>query len=83
MWDVTKPAAPKQLFTITSMGMDIAHTFTPSPDGKYAVTETEYQYTPLRIWDLSAGQSGKTQNIDQPISAWAADWIANPSRTIS
>jgi hypothetical protein len=74
VWDVTKPASPKQLFTITSMGMDIAHTFTPSPDGKYAVTETEYQYTPLRVWDLTPGQTGKTQNIDEPISAWAADW---------
>ncbi len=74
VWDVTNTAAPKQMFTITSLGMDIAHTFTPSPDGHYAVTETEYQYTPLRIWDLSAGQSGKTQNIDIPISAWTADW---------
>ncbi len=73
-WDVTHPEAPKQLFTITSLGMDLAHTFTPSPDGRYAVTETEYQYTPLRIWDLQAGQSGKTQNIDEPISAWTADW---------
>ena len=33
VWDVTLPAAPKQLFTITSMGMDIAHTFTPSGRG--------------------------------------------------
>jgi hypothetical protein len=74
VWDVTKPAAPKQLFTITSLGMDVAHTFTPSPDGKYAVTETEYQYTPLRVWDLTAGQTGKTQNIDTPIGAWTADW---------
>ncbi len=76
VWDVTLPETPKQLFTITSLGLDLAHTFTPSPDGRYAVTETEYQYTPLRIWDLQAGQSGKTQNIDQPISAWAADWRA-------
>ena len=74
VWDVTKTQAPKQLFTITSVGMDIAHTFTPSPDGRYAVTETEYQYTPLRIWDLEPGQSGKTQNIDIPLSAWTADW---------
>jgi hypothetical protein len=76
VWDVTQPETPKQLFTITSLGMDLAHTFTPSPDGRYAVTETEYQYTPLRIWDLHPGQSGTTQNIDQPISAWAADWRA-------
>ncbi|MDQ6612689.1 MAG: hypothetical protein M3Y64_09680, partial [Gemmatimonadota bacterium] len=50
------------------------HTFTPSPDGRYAVTETEYQYTPLRIWDLKDGQNGTTRNIDQPIGAWTADW---------
>ena len=76
VWDVTKPEAATQEFTITSLGMDLAHTFTPSPDGRYAVTETEYQYSPLRIWDLQDGQSGKTENIDQPISAWAADWNA-------
>jgi len=74
VWDVTNPSAPKQLFTITGLGLDLAHTFTPSPDGRYAVTETEYQYTPLRIWDLQPGQQGKMQNVDQPISAWTADW---------
>jgi hypothetical protein len=73
-WDVTHPETPKQLFTMTGLGFDVAHTFTPSPDGRYAITETEYQYTPLRIWDLEPGQSGKTQNLDQPISAWTADW---------
>lgn len=73
-WDVTDPAAPKQLFTITGLGLDLAHTFTPSPDGNYAVTETEYQYTPLRIWDLTEGQDGKRKNLDQTLSAWTADW---------
>ncbi len=74
VWDVSHPETPKELFTITGLGYDIAHTFTPSPDGHYAVTETEYQYTPLRIWDLSAAQQGKTHNLDLPISGWTADW---------
>lgn len=74
VWDVTHPEQPTQLFTITGLGLDIAHTFTPSPDGRYAVTETEYQFTPLRVWDLGPGQTGKQQNLDVPISAWAADW---------
>lgn len=74
VWDVTRPESPRQLFTITGLGLDLAHTFTPTPDGRYAVAETEYQYSPLRIWDLQEGQSGKTQNIDQPIGAWTADW---------
>ncbi len=74
VWDVTHPEAPKQLFTITGLGLELAHTFTPSPDGRYAVTETEYQYTPLRVWDLAPGQTGQMQNVDVPISAWTADW---------
>jgi len=74
VFDVTHPETPKQLFTITGFGMDIAHTFTPSPDGHYAVTETEYQYTPLRIWDLTDGQSGKKANLDLAMGAWTADW---------
>jgi hypothetical protein len=73
-WDVTHPDKPVQIFTITGLGQDVAHTYTPSPDGRYAVTETEYQYTPLRIWDLSEGQSGKTKNLDLPIGGWTADW---------
>jgi hypothetical protein len=74
VWDVTHPEQPVQLFTITGPGLDIAHTFTPSPDGRYAVTETEYQFTPLRIWDLGPGQDGKQKNLDTPLSAWTADW---------
>ncbi len=74
VWDVTHPETPTQMFTITGLGYDIAHTFTPSPDGHYAVTETEYQYTPLRVWDLSRGQQDSTKNLDLPISAWTADW---------
>ncbi|HEY3932999.1 MAG TPA: hypothetical protein VGL65_00105 [Gemmatimonadales bacterium] len=74
VWNVTHPEAPTQVFTITGLGMDVAHTFTPSPDGRYAVTETEYQYTPLRVWDLGPGQSGAQKNLDLAISGWAADW---------
>lgn len=74
VWDVTHPESPSRLFTITGLGFDVAHTFTPSPDGRYAVTMTEYQYTPLRIWDLGPGQRDSTENLDLPISAWTADW---------
>jgi len=74
VWDVTHPEQPTQLFTVTGLGLDIAHTFTPSPDGRYAVTETEYQFTPLRIWDLGPGQDGKQKNLDTPLSGWTADW---------
>ena len=73
-WDITSPENPKQLFTITGLGMDIAHTFTPSPDGNWGVTETEYEYTPLRVWDLKKSQDGAMPNLDLAVSAWTADW---------
>ena len=81
VFDVTKPEAPKQLFTITSLGLDLAHTFTPSPDGRYAVTETEYQYTPLRIWDLEAGpirQDPEHRHADQRVDVRLAHARAQP-----
>jgi len=50
------------------------HTFTPSPDGRYVIAETEYQYAPLRIFDLQPALDGDVQNIRSPISAFTANW---------
>jgi len=38
------------------------------------VTETEYQYAPLRMFDMKPGVDGTTENIRSPISAWTANW---------
>ncbi len=77
VYDVTTPEMPEILFSITGVpGIQRGHTFTPTPDGKYAVTETEYQYAPLRIFDLREGQSGNQRRIGRPVGAWTADWEA-------
>ena len=60
VYDITDIRQPKLLTSITgSAGVAWGHTFTPTPDGRYAVTETEYQYAPLRIFDLEAGSRGQ------------------------
>ncbi len=75
IFDVSKPEQPKLITSITGvMGVLSGHTITPSPDGRYAVTETEYQYAPLRLFDLKPGLDGKAATISQPIGAWTADW---------
>lgn len=75
VYDVTKPESPKLLTSIQGVaGVTWGHTFTPDPNGRYAVTETEYQYAPLRLFDLQPGLEGKTSTINGPISAWTADW---------
>ncbi len=70
--DIKKPALEHTMIGIN--GVQWGHTFTPSPDGRYAVTETEYQYAPLRIFDMKRANDGETENINAPISAWTANW---------
>ena len=54
------------------------HTFTATPDGRYGILETEYQYAPLRIVDLKPGLDGTVSTISRPIGAWISDWTTNP-----
>ena len=75
IFDVTHPEEPKLLTSITgAAGVDRGHTFTPTPDGRYVVAEAEYQYAPLRIFDLKPGLDGQVKTISRPIGAWTADW---------
>ncbi len=75
VFDVSTPEAPVLLTTLTGIaGMNWGHTFTPTPDGRYAIGETEYQYQPLRIFDLKPGLEGERKNVSRPIGAWTADW---------
>ncbi|MDH3224619.1 MAG: hypothetical protein OEO23_12955 [Gemmatimonadota bacterium] len=75
VYDFTDLANPELLVTLTGIrGITRGHTFTPSPDGRYVIAESEYQYAPLRIFDLQPALDGERTNINQPISAWTAQW---------
>ncbi len=75
VYDVSRVDEPKLLTSVTGMaGVGFGHTFTPTPAGRYAVAETEYQYAPLHIVDMKAGLDGQVRNITRPVGAWAADW---------
>src|SRR3989441_5926169 len=75
LFDITRPEQPKLLTSITgAAGVSWGHTFTPDPTGRYAVAETEYQYQPLRIFDLKPGLDGTVKTISRPIGAWNANW---------
>ena len=79
VYDVTRPEEPKLLTSITgAAGVQNGHTFTPTPDGRYAVAEVEYQYAPLRIFDLKPGLEGEVRAISRPIGAWTARWQGLP-----
>jgi hypothetical protein len=68
-------AEPKLLTSLTGIaGVTWGHTFTPDPTGRYAVTEAEYQYAPLRMFDLKPGLDGTVKTISRPIGAWNSDW---------
>lgn len=75
VYDISDIENPKLRISLMGVaGVEWGHTFTPSPDGRYVVAESEYQYSPLRIFDLQPALEGKTTNINQPISAWTANW---------
>ena len=84
VFDLTRPEEPKLLTSVTvgypaiTSSFGRGHTVTPSPDGRYLVTETEYQYAPLRIFDLKPGLEGTVQTITRPIGAWTARWQGLP-----
>jgi hypothetical protein len=75
IYDVTHPESPRLLTSITNIsGVQRGHTIIASPDGKYAVTQMEYQFSPLMIFDLRPGLEGKVATLSQPVGSWIADW---------
>ncbi len=75
IYDVSDLKNPELRITLTGVsGVSYGHTFTPSPDGRYVIAETEYQYAPLRIFDLQPALDGEVTNIRRPVSAFTANW---------
>ena len=75
IYDVSSLDEPQLRITLTGIsGIQSGHTFTPSADGRYVIAESEYQYAPLRIFDLQPALEGEVTNIRSPISAFTADW---------
>ncbi len=75
IYDVSDLENPTLQISLTGIsGVQRGHTFTPSPDGRYVIAETEYRYAPLRIFDLQPALDGEVENIREPIAAWTADW---------
>ena len=75
IYDVTDIENPVLEITLTGIsGVGRGHTFTPSPDGRYVVAEVEYQFAPLRIFDLQPALDGRVTNINRPIAGWTADY---------
>ena len=75
VYDVTDLEEPELRARVTDVpGLIWGHTATPSPDGRYLVGETEYQYQPLRIFDLKPGLDGEVESVSDPIGAWHANW---------
>ncbi len=75
VYNITDLEQPELLVPLTGIsGVRRGHTFTATPDGRYVIAETEYQYAPLRIFDLKPGLDGDVETISKPIGAWTADW---------
>ena len=78
VFDITDVENPRLLTSVTGIpGTVNGHTFTPTPDGRYALgmSEPTYQHAPIRFFDLQPpGSEGQTPNIvrGSGIGAWMA-----------
>ena len=78
VFDVTDVENPRLLTTVTGIpGVMDGHTFTPTPDGRYAIgmPEPTYQHSPVRFFDLRPpGSDGRSPNVitGSGIGAWIA-----------
>ncbi len=76
VFDMTDVENPRLLTSVTGIpGVENGHTFTPTPDGRYALgmPEPTYQHSPVRFFDLRPpGSEGQTPNIvrGSGIGAW-------------
>jgi hypothetical protein len=75
IYDVTDVANPKIITAITGVnGVTRGHTFVVDPLGRYASTETEYEYAPLRFWDLKPNGKDNVPQINRSVGAWTPNW---------
>ena len=77
VFDVTDVAQPKLIASVTGVaGATSIHTFTPSPDGRYALTQPlpTYQYAVARMFDLKPALDGDVKTVSRPIGAWTPAW---------
>jgi len=77
IYDITDLENPELITSIVGvMGVTIAHTLTATPDAKIGVGQTEYKYSPIRIYDLDQGIHGGQERITSEISAWTRNYKA-------
>ncbi len=77
IYDISDPANPELATSIVGvMGVTLAHTLQATPDAKIGVGQTEYRYSPVRIYDLERGLSGERRTINTELSAWTRNYKA-------
>jgi len=75
VYDVTDLRQPRLLTSVVgASGVVNGTSIAPSPDGRFVVTGTDYQYSPMRLFDLSEGLAGKAPTISRTTGAWTPDW---------
>ncbi|MBI4419939.1 MAG: hypothetical protein HY560_03870 [Gemmatimonadetes bacterium] len=77
VFDITNLADPKLLTSVVGVpGTERGHTFTVSPDGRYAfgMPAPHYSSSVMRVFDLKPGLDGQVKSVSRALGAWTANW---------
>ena len=78
VYDVTSPETPRLIATVIgAAGIQKGHTFTPTPDGRYVLSQPQYESAPVRVFDLKPALEGEAKTVSRSIGAWIVDWKAH------
>ena len=78
VYDVTSPEAPRLIATVIgAAGIQKGHTFTPTPDGRYVLSQPQYESAPVKVFDLKPALEGEAKTVSRSIGAWIVDWKAH------
>lgn len=74
VFDITNPNVPVSIVSVNPATIARGQVVAPTPDGRYIVTTANYQWSPVRIFDMKPMFDGEVRLVRTSESAWTPNW---------
>ncbi|MEO0559460.1 MAG: hypothetical protein AAF170_14890 [Bacteroidota bacterium] len=78
--DVTDPASPTPITSVSSAAVQVGVGVQAFPDGSHLVTTANYPTAPIRLFDLRPALSGEISQTRVAVGAWTDNWRRHAER---
>ncbi|GAB5534504.1 MAG: hypothetical protein Rubg2KO_07530 [Rubricoccaceae bacterium] len=74
VYDVTDPASPTVITSVSSAAVQVGVGIQATSDGSHVITTANYPTAPVRIFDLRPALSGEISGTRVAVGAWTDNW---------